>query len=70
MITAIVVYTHPQALQIANCVEPDNTSEIGVKSTQEKLMAVIQTNGVRTLVASCDDLFVNLQVARDMLSDS
>jgi hypothetical protein len=70
MVTAIVVYSHPQASRIADCVKPDNTPEIHIKSTQQKLLAVIQTKGVRTMVASCDDLFVNLQVARDTLSDS
>jgi hypothetical protein len=70
MITAIIVYSHSLASRIADCVQPDNTPEIHIKSTQEKVLAVIQTKGVRTMVASCDDLFVNLEVARDTLTDS
>jgi hypothetical protein len=70
MATAIVVYGHPQASRIVECVQPDNTPEIHIKSTKDKVLAVIQTKGVRTMLASCDDLFVNLQVARDTLNNS
>jgi hypothetical protein len=69
MITAIVVYSHPHASRIADCVQPDNTPEIHIKSTQKTVLAIIQTKGVRTMVASCEDFFVNLQVAQDTLTD-
>jgi hypothetical protein len=70
MDVAILIYSHPQASRIAEAVQPDNTPEIRIKSTSEKMLAVILTKGLRTTLASCDDLFVNLQVARDILSES
>jgi tRNA threonylcarbamoyladenosine modification (KEOPS) complex Pcc1 subunit len=68
MMTAILVYEHPQALSIVEALQPDNTPEIKMKATGNKVEIAVQTKKLRTLVASCDDLLSNLQVAQEMLS--
>ena len=68
MITAIFVYEHPQALSIVEALQPDNTPEIEMKAIGNRLEITVKTNKLRTLVASCDDLLSNLQIAQDMLS--
>ena len=68
MMTAILVYEHPQALSIVEALQPDNTPEIKMKATGNKVEIAVQTKKLRTLVASCDDLLSNLQIAQDMLS--
>jgi tRNA threonylcarbamoyladenosine modification (KEOPS) complex Pcc1 subunit len=68
MITAILVYEHPQALSIVEALQPDNTSEIKMKATGNKVAIRVQTKKLRTLLASCDDLLSNLQIAQEMLS--
>ncbi|MFZ0012338.1 MAG: KEOPS complex subunit Pcc1 [Halobacteriota archaeon] len=68
MITAILVYEHPQALSIVEALQPDNTSEIKMKATGNKVEIRVQTKKLRTLLASCDDLLSNLQIAQEMLS--
>jgi tRNA threonylcarbamoyladenosine modification (KEOPS) complex Pcc1 subunit len=67
MITAIFVYEHPQALSIVDALQPDNTPEIEMKATGNRLEITVKTNKLRTLVASCDDLLSNLQIAQDIL---
>jgi hypothetical protein len=69
MMTAILVYEHPQAPSIVEALQPDNTPEIKMKATGNKVKIAVQTKKLRTLVASCDDLLSNLQVAQEMLSD-
>jgi len=68
MITANLVYEHPQALSIVEALQPDNTSEIKMKATGNKVEIRVQTKKLRTLLASCDDLLSNLQIAQEMLS--
>ncbi|GEM_PF-118087 len=68
MITAILVYEHPQALSIVEALQPDNTPEIKMKATGNRVEITVQTKKLRTLVASCDDLLSNLQIAQEMLS--
>ncbi len=67
MITAIFVYEHPQALSIVDALQPDNTPEIEMKAKGNRLEITVKTNKLRTLVASCDDLLSNLQIAQDIL---
>jgi len=67
MITAIFVYEHPQALSIVDALQPDNTPEIEMKAIGKRLEITVKTNKLRTLVASCDDLLSNLQIAQDIL---
>jgi hypothetical protein len=67
MITAIFVYEHPQALSIVDALQPDNTPEIEMKAIGNRLEIKVKTNKLRTLVASCDDLLSNLQIAQDIL---
>jgi tRNA threonylcarbamoyladenosine modification (KEOPS) complex Pcc1 subunit len=68
MITAIFVYEHAQALSIVEALQPDNTPEIKMKAIGNRLEITVKTNKLRTLVASCDDLLLNLQIAQEMLS--
>jgi len=68
MITAKLVYEHEQAPSIAEALRPDNTPEIKMKATGNRLEITVQTKKLRTLVASCDDLLSNLQIAQEMLS--
>jgi len=68
MITAILVYEHPQALSVVEALEPDNTPEIKTRATGNTVEITVKAEKLRTLVASCDDLLSNLQVAQEMLS--
>jgi hypothetical protein len=70
MITAILVYEHPQASSLVEALQPDNTPEIRMKPLGNKVLVVLRGNNLRTVVASCDDLFTNLQIAQEMLCDS
>ena len=67
MITAILIYEHLQALSVIEALKPDNTPEIKIKATGNTVEITIKTERLRTLVASCDDLLANLQVAQEML---
>jgi len=68
MIAAILVYEHPDARSIVEALQPDNTPEIKMKATGNRVEVILKTNRLRTLVASCDDLLSNLQVAQEILS--
>jgi hypothetical protein len=70
MITAILVLEHRKASTLVEALQPDNTPEIRMKAIGKKVLAVVRGKNLRTVVASCDDLFVNLQIAQEMLSDS
>jgi tRNA threonylcarbamoyladenosine modification (KEOPS) complex Pcc1 subunit len=68
MITAILVYEHPHARSIVEALQPDNTPEIKMKATGNRVEITVKTKKLRTLIASCDDLLSNLQIAQEMLS--
>jgi len=68
MLTAILVYEHPDARSIVEALQPDNTPEIKMKATGNRVKLIVKTNRLRTLIASCDDLLSNLQIAQEMLS--
>ena len=70
MITAIIVYEHPQASLLVEALQPDNTPEILMKAKGKKVLAVLRASKLRTMIASCDDLFANLQIAQAMLCDT
>lgn len=70
MITAILVYEHPQASSLVEALQPDNTPEIRMKPIGKKVLVVVRADNLRTVVASCDDLFANLQIAQEILCDS
>lgn len=67
MITAIIIYEHPQASLLVEALEPDNTPEIRMKAKGKKVLTVLKANKLRTLIASCDDLLANLQIAQEIL---
>ena len=68
MITAILVYEHPQAPSIVEALQPDNTPEIEMTATGNRREITVQTKKLRTLIASCDDLLLNLQIAQEIIS--
>jgi len=70
MITAIIVYEHPQAPLLVEALQPDNTPEILMGDIGKKVVGVLSASKLRTMIASCDDLFVNLQIAQAMLCDA
>jgi hypothetical protein len=70
MITAIIVYEHPQASLLVEALQPDNTPEILMKAKGKKVLGVLRASKLRTMIASCDDLFANLQIAQAMLCDT
>jgi hypothetical protein len=70
MIAAILVYKHLQASLVVEALKPDNTREIRMKAIGEKVLIVVKANNLRTVVASCDDLYANLQIAQELLCDS
>jgi len=70
MITAIIVYEHPQAPLLVEALQPDNTSEILMNAVEKKVVGVLIASKLRTMIASCDDLFMNLQIAQAMLCDT
>jgi tRNA threonylcarbamoyladenosine modification (KEOPS) complex Pcc1 subunit len=67
--TAILVYEHPGALSIVEALQPDNTPEINMKARGDRVEITVKTKNLRTLIASCDDLLLNLQIAQEMLRD-
>jgi hypothetical protein len=70
MITAIIVYEHPQASLLVEVLQPDNTPEILMNAKGKKVLGVLRASKLRTMIASCDDLFANLQIAQAMLCDT
>jgi len=70
MITAIIVYEHPQASLLVEVLQPDNTPEIRMKAKGKKVLTVLKANKLRTVIASCDDLFANLQIAQEILCNT
>jgi hypothetical protein len=70
MITAILVYEHPQAPSLVEALQPDNTPEIQMKPIGKKMLVVVRANNLRTVVASCDDILANLQIAQELLCQS
>jgi hypothetical protein len=69
MISAIIVYEHPQASLLVDVLQPDNTPEIQMTAKENKVLTVLRASKLRTMIASCDDLFANLQIAQTMFSD-
>jgi len=70
MITAIIVYEHPEASLLVEALQPDNTPEILMKAKEKKVLGVLRASKLRTMIASCDDFFANLQIAQAMLCDT
>jgi hypothetical protein len=70
MIAAIIVYEHPQAPLLVEALQPDNTPQILMKAKGKKVLAVLRASKLRTVIASCDDFFANLQIAQAMLCDT
>ena len=69
MMTAIFVYEHPDAQAIAKALDPDNMPQTKIEVSGNRIEVTIKTERLRTLIASCDDLLSNLQVAKQTLNN-
>ncbi|HEX7514832.1 MAG TPA: KEOPS complex subunit Pcc1 [archaeon] len=69
MISAVIVYEHPQASLLVDVLQPDNTPEIQMTAKGNIVLTVLRASKLRTMIASCDDLFANLKIAQTMFSD-
>jgi tRNA threonylcarbamoyladenosine modification (KEOPS) complex Pcc1 subunit len=69
MMQGVLVYEHPKARLILDSLRPDNTSEIRMKLSGDRITIVVKAKSLRTLLATCDDLLVNLQIAEETLSN-
>ena len=66
MTTAVLVYEHPDAPAIAEALLPDNTADIKMLVEGSSVQITVTAKRLRTLMASCDDLLSNIQVAQQM----
>ncbi len=66
----ILVYEHLQAPLVLESLRPDNTSDIHMRLQENRLIIRVAAQSLRTLLATCDDLLVNLQVATEALADA
>ncbi len=64
-----LIYEHSQAPLILESLRPDNTSDIHMELQEHRIFISVATQSLRTLIATCDDLLVNLQVATEALTD-
>jgi len=69
MMRGVVVYEHPKARSILDSLRPDNTAEIVMKLSRDRITIIVKATSLRTLLATCDDLLVNLQIAEETLSN-
>ncbi len=69
MAHGVLIYEHSQASLILESLRPDNTSDIHMELQDSRLIIRVTAQSLRTLIATCDDLLVNLQVATEALAD-
>ncbi len=69
MAHGVLIYEHSQAPLVLEALRPDNTSEIQMELQGSRLIIRVTAQSLRTLIATCDDLLVNLQVATEALAD-
>ncbi len=66
---SVLIFEHSQAPLILESLRPDNTSDIHMELHESRIVIRVAAQSLRTLIATCDDLLVNLQVATEMLAD-
>lgn len=69
MAQAVLIYEHSQAPLVLESLRPDNTSDIHIELHGSRIVIRVTSQSLRTLIATCDDLLVNLQVATEALED-
>ncbi len=68
MAHAVLSYDHPHAALLLESLRPDNTRDISMELRENRLIIRVASQSLRTLIATCDDLLVNLQVATEALA--
>ncbi len=64
----VLIYEHSQAPMLLESLRPDNTSDIYMELQANRIVIRVTSPSLRTLIATCDDLFANLQVATEALA--
>ncbi len=65
----ILIYEHSEAPLVLESLRPDNTSDIHMGLERGCVVIRVTSPSLRTLIATCDDLLVNLQIATEALAD-
>ena len=65
----VLTYKHPQASLLLESLRPDNTPDIQMGLQEDRIVIRVIAQSLRTLIATCDDLLANLQVATEALTD-
>ncbi len=63
-----LIFEHSQAPLILESLRPDNTSDIHMELQEHKIIISVAAQSLRTLIATYDDLLINLQVATEALA--
>ncbi len=69
MARGVFVCEHSQAPLILESLRPDNTRDICMEAREDCVVIRVAPQSLRTFLATCDDLLVNLQVAAEALAD-
>lgn len=69
MAQAVLIYEHSLAPLVLESLRPDNTSDVHMGLEGSRIIIRVTSQSLRTLIATCDDLLVNLQVATEALAD-
>ncbi|MGZ4904017.1 MAG: KEOPS complex subunit Pcc1 [Halobacteriota archaeon] len=65
----VLIYEHSHAPLVLESLRPDNTSDVQMELQESRIIIRVTSQSLRTLIATCDDLLVNLQVATEALAD-
>ncbi len=65
---AVLSFKHSHASLLLESLRPDNTSEIHMELQENRVFIRVASQRLRTLIATCDDLLVNIQVATEALT--
>jgi len=65
----ILIYEHSEAPLVLESLRPDNTSDVHMELGRGCVVIRVTSPSLRTLIATCDDLLVNLQIAAEALAD-
>ncbi|MGZ4901616.1 MAG: KEOPS complex subunit Pcc1 [Halobacteriota archaeon] len=64
----ILIYEHSQAPLVLESLRPDNTSDVHMVLEGSCVIICVTSQSLRTLIATCDDLLINLQIASEALT--
>lgn len=66
MINARLTFTGKDANALARAIEPDNLPEMAMKADGEGLSFELSVQKIGTLLATLDDLLMNLKIAEEI----